>query len=99
MGRADAHRGRMRGCDYARGVVVYSRARMKLSFVRLVATLLLSGQMLPVGLPLLCDQVQRARPVSCEQQMTSHQSGPAVSAMTHAAPCASPAFCAITAPA
>ena len=72
---------------------------MKLSLVRLIATLLLSGQMLPVGLPLLCDQVQRARPVSCEQQMTSHQSGPAVSAMTHAAPCASPAFCAITAPA
>ena len=40
--------------------VVYSGARMKLSLVRLVATLLLSGQMLPVGLPLWCDQVQRA---------------------------------------
>jgi hypothetical protein len=29
---------------------------MKRSPVRLVATLLLSGQMLPVGLPLLCGQ-------------------------------------------
>src|SRR2546430_9333122 len=80
--------------DYAGGVVVYSRARMKLSFVRLVATLLLSGQMLPVGLPLLCDQVQRGTPASCEQRMASHRSGPAVGALTHATPCANPAFCA-----
>src|SRR6266700_7702205 len=72
---------------------------MKLSLVKLVATLLLSGQMLPVGLPLLCDQVQRATPASCEQRMASHRSGPAVGAMTHATPCANPAFCAITAPA
>ena len=72
---------------------------MKLSLVRLVARLLLSGQMLPVGLPLLCDQVQRATPASCEQQMASHRSGPAVGVMTHDAPCANPAFCAITAPA
>ncbi len=72
---------------------------MKLFLVRLVATLLLSGQMLPVGLPLLCDQVQRGTPASCEQQMASHPSGPAVGAITHAAPCANPAFCAITAPA
>jgi len=72
---------------------------MKLSLVRLVATLLLGGQMLPVGLPLLCDQVQRATSANCEQQMASHLSGPAVGAMTHATPCANPAFCAITAPA
>src|SRR5467141_3669974 len=72
---------------------------MKLSIVRLVATLLLSGQILPVGLPLLCDQVQRGTPASCEQQMASHRSGPAVAATTHAAPCANSAFCAITAPA
>ena len=85
--------------DYAGGVVVYCRARMKLSLVRLVATLLLTGQMLPVGLPLLCDQVQRGAPASCEQQMASHRSGPAVGAMTQATPCANPAFCAITAPA
>src|SRR5436305_6446646 len=79
--------------------VVYCGARMKLSLVRLVATLLLSGQMLPVGLPLLCDQVQRGTPASCEQQMASDRSGPAVGAMTHATTCANPAFCAITAPA
>src|SRR5437763_17173731 len=77
--------------------VVYSGARMKFSFVRLVATLLLSGQMLPVGLPLLCDQVQRATPASCEQQMASHPSGTTVAPMTHASPCANSAFCAITA--
>jgi len=63
------------GRDYAGDAVVYCRARMKLSLVRLVATLLLSGQMLPVGLPLLCDQVQRGTPASCEQQMASHRSG------------------------
>src|SRR5438309_1601073 len=72
---------------------------MKLSLVRLVATLMLSGQMLPVALPLLCGQLQRAAPTSCEQQMASHAHGPAVAATTHATPCANPAFCAITAPA
>jgi len=70
---------------------------MKLSLVRLVATLLLSGQMLPVGLPLLCEQVQRGTPASCEQQMASHPFGPVVAATTHASACANPAFCAITA--
>ncbi len=72
---------------------------MKLSLVRLVATLLLSGQMLPVGLPLLCDQVQRGTPASCEQRMASHPSGPVVDATTHPTQCANPAFCAITVPA
>ncbi len=67
---------------------------MKLSFVRLVATLLLSGQMLPLGLPLLCNQVQRATPGNCDQQMASHPSGPVVDATTHATPCANSALCA-----
>jgi hypothetical protein len=70
---------------------------MKRSPVRLVATLLLSGQMVPVGLPLLCDHIQRAMPASCEQQMASHPSGPVVAVTTHAAPCANPGTCAITA--
>ena len=71
---------------------------MKLSFVRLVATLLLSGQTLPVGLPLLCGQVQRGTPASCDQQMASHPSGPpVVAATTHAMPCANSAFCATAA--
>jgi hypothetical protein len=70
---------------------------MNLSLVRLVATLLLSGQTLPVGLPLLCEQAQRATPTNCEQQMASHPSGPAIDGMSHAAPCANSAFCPITA--
>src|SRR6266702_7824058 len=99
MARGDVRPSRMQGRDCGLDVVVYSRARMKLTLVRLVATLLLSGQVLPVGLPLLCDQVQRATPASCERQMASHPSGPAVAATTHATPCANSAFCAITAPA
>jgi hypothetical protein len=71
--------------------------RMKLPLVRLIATLLLSGQMLSVGLPLLCDQVQQVKSANCGQQMASHRSGPVVNVTTHAAPCANPAFCAITA--
>ena len=69
---------------------------MKVSVIRVIATLLLSGQMLPVGLPLLCDQVQRGTPANCEQQMASHPSGPVVDATTHATPCASSALCAST---
>ena len=94
-----ARPGRPRGRDYAESVVVYSRTRMKFSLVRLVATLVLSGQILSLGLPLLCDQVQRATSANCDQQMTSQQSGPTVDATSHAAPCANSAFCAITAPA
>jgi len=70
---------------------------MKLSLVRFVATLLLSGQMLPVGLPLLCDQLQRGSPANCEQQMASHPSGLALDVTTHATPCANSALCATTA--
>jgi len=67
---------------------------MKLSLIRLVVTLLLTGQMLPVGLPLLCDQAQRQAPADCDQQMSSHPSGPAVDVATHATPCVDSAFCA-----
>ena len=67
---------------------------MKVSLVRLVAVLVLTGQMLPVGLPLLCDQVQRATPANCDQQMASHPSGPVVDGTTQASPCASSALCA-----
>ena len=70
---------------------------MKSSLVRLVSTLLLTGQMLPVGLPLFCDQVQRATPASCDQQMAPHSSGPVVDTTTHGTPCANSGFCATTA--
>src|SRR5947209_19585269 len=96
MARADAHLGRLRGRDHVRDVIVYSRGRMKFSVVRLVATLMLSGQLLPVGLSLMCDQVQRATPGNCDQQMASHPSGPVVNATTHATACASSALCAST---
>ena len=67
---------------------------MRLTLVRLVATVLLSGQFFPVGLPLLCNQVQRATPANCDPQMASHRSGPVVGATTHAMPCANSGFCA-----
>ncbi len=70
---------------------------MKRTLVRLLATLVLSGQILPLGLPLLCDQVQRATPANCDQQMASYPSGPVVVATTHVSPCANSAFCATTA--
>ena len=70
---------------------------MRTSVIRVITTLLLSGQLLPVGLPLLCDQVQRGTSATCEQRMASHPSGAAVEATTHATPCANPALCAITA--
>ena len=76
---------------------LYIQVRMKLSLIRLVATLLLSGQMLPVGLPLLCDQVQRGTPADCDQEMASHPSGAAADVTTHATPCINSAFCATTA--
>src|SRR6266705_6490304 len=99
MGRAGARLGRTRGLDSADRLSAILGSRMRFSLVRVVDTLLLSGQMLPVGLPLLCDQVQRATSANCDQQMASHRSGPVVDATTHATPCANPAFCAITAPA
>src|SRR5438034_11351323 len=69
---------------------------MKSSVFRLVATLLLTGQMMPVALPLLCDQVQRATPGTCDQQMASRPPGPVVDATSHATPCANSALCATT---
>jgi len=85
-----------RGYRYADGPTCILEAAMKVSVIRVIATLLLSGQMLPVGLPLLCDQVQRGTSATCEQRMASVPSGAAVEATTHATPCANPAFCAIT---
>ena len=69
---------------------------MKLPLVRLVATLMLTGQMLLVGLPLLCDQVQRGRPTDCSQPMPSHSSAASVDVTTPATPCVNSALCATT---
>lgn len=70
---------------------------MKLPLVRLVATLMLTGQVLPVGLPLLCDQVQRGKPADCSQQMASHSPKAAIDVTTTATPCTNSALCATTA--
>src|SRR6266550_3949131 len=67
---------------------------MRITLVKFVATLMLTGQLLPAGLALLCGQVQRATPANCDQQMASHSSGPVVDATTQASPCASSALCA-----
>src|SRR5438105_1607497 len=67
---------------------------MRLPLARLVAMLLLSGQFLPVGLPLLCNQVQRATPANCDQQMASHRAGPVLAATTQFVPCSNSGFCA-----
>src|SRR5260370_8856075 len=93
----DVRLGRPRGLDAAHRLAAILGSRMEISLVRVVATLLLSGQMLPVGLPLLCDQVQLATSANCEQQMASHPSGPVVASPTHATPCANTAFSAPTA--
>src|SRR6267142_2015956 len=76
--------------------VIYFERRMKSFLFRLVATLLLGGQMLPHGLPLLCDQVQRGTPADCEQ-MPPHPSAPAVDTATQSSPCINAALCAATA--
>lgn len=70
---------------------------MKHSLLRLVATLLLSGQLLPIGLPLLCDQVRSGQAEGCAQQMAARPSALELSAATHSTPCANSAFCAATA--
>jgi hypothetical protein len=70
---------------------------MKLSLLRLVATLLLSVQLLPVGLPLLCDQVRSGKSTGCAQQMAARPSALALGAATDSTPCANSAFCATTA--
>lgn len=74
-------------------LTILKATRMKLTLVKLVATLMLTGQLLPVGLPLLCGQVQRATQANCGQQMASNMSGPIVGATTHPTPCANSAFC------
>ncbi len=71
--------------------------RMKFSLLRLVATLLLSGQLLPLGLPLLCDQVRLGKAAGCAQQMAARPSALALGAVTDSTPCANSAFCATTA--
>ena len=66
------------------------------TLARIVAVAALTGQLLPVGLPLLCGQVQQRTPSNCEQQMPT-SAGADFQAESHALPCANTAFCATTA--
>lgn len=46
-------------------------AVMSLPIAKLSAILLLSAQMLPLGVPLVCDQVRHEFPANCDQQIHS----------------------------
>ncbi len=71
-------------------MVVYSRAHMKLPLVRLVAFVVLSLHVMPLGLPLFCDTDRR-----CDGQMPmSMPSGPTIDQTSHATDCATSLFCA-----
>ena len=67
---------------------------MQRSLVRFLAILMLTGQILPVVLPLLCEQSDLAMPSTCEHQIPAQTSGPAVDLAAPATPCGNPAFCA-----
>jgi hypothetical protein len=66
---------------------------MNTSIVRLVATLLFASQLMPVGLPILCDQVRQAAPTSCEQQMPSAHHSAALVIASAATACTNSALC------
>jgi len=71
--------------------VVYSRTRMKLTFVRIVAVIVLSLHVTPLGLPFFCNTGRR-----CDGQMPmSMPSGPTVDKTSNATDCATSVFCAV----
>ena len=87
----------LRGLDSAHRLAAILERAMKGSLARLVATLVLSGQLQSAGLPLLCNQARQGTRADCAQQMQSTSSGPAIGAATQSTPCANPVLCA-TAP-
>ena len=92
MDRAAARLSSMTGHDYARDVALYSRARMKLTLVRLVAIIVLSLHVLPLGLPFFCDTDRR-----CDDQMPmAMPSGPTIDQTSNATDCVGSLFCAVT---
>src|ERR687887_365941 len=64
--------------------------------LRLIGALTLGGQLLPLGLPLLCRSTGGPSAAGCEQSMTPVPKGVAIGAATGHASCANPAFCAVT---
>ena len=70
---------------------------MTVRLVRTIGAIVLSGQLLPVGLPLVCEPVQRVASQGCEQPMAAPTASPAVSMASEPVPCPNPAFCAVSA--
>jgi len=97
MTRCGARRSNTQGLDAPHPLAAIFPSPMKVSLVRFVFLLLLGGQLLPAGLPLLCDQAHRNTPANCAQQMSASRSGRTMSAATQATPCASAALCATAA--
>ena len=88
--RADARLSRMKGRDDAWDLLLYSRTRMKLTLVRLVAIIVLSLHVMPLGLPLFCDTDRH-----CDGQMPMPTSfGPSIDQKSNATTCATSLFCA-----
>ena len=84
------------GIDLARLHAAIFQAHMKVSPVRLVATILLGGQFLPAGLPLLCVQGSRGTAVDCTQQMPAQTAASTLGTGTQPAPCTNSLLCATT---
>jgi len=82
--------GRKRVIGTTAGTTVVFSSRMKLTLARLVAIVVLSLHVMPLGLPLFCDTDRR-----CDGQMPmSMPSGPTIDQTSHATDCAGSVFCA-----
>ena len=78
------------GIGTTAGTTVVFSSRMKLTLARLVAIVVLSLHVMPLGLPLLCDTDRR-----CDDQMPmSMPSGPTIDQTSSATDCATSVFCA-----
>src|SRR5437867_4846128 len=73
------------------GTTVVFSSRMKLTLARLIAIVVLSLHVMPLGLPLFCDTDRR-----CDGQMPmSMPSGPTIDQTSNATDCATSVFCAV----
>ncbi len=71
--------------------LLYIHNSMRTSVLRFVAIVVLSLQLMPLGLPLFCDTDRR-----CDGQMPmSMPSGPTVDQTSNATDCATSVFCAV----
>src|SRR5438093_350433 len=67
--------------------------------LKLLAIVVLSAHLLPLGLPALCRASRSRGRADCGSSLGAPAGAPAVSGVTDPAPCANPAFCAIIPPA